>query len=168
MEEKIRNIMRIFAYMEIEKGEKMSNQSKPVIMENPGPGCLVRGLYFIFIGLWLGLIWVLAAWFFNLTIIGLPIGLAMINRIPQIMTLRPVRVQTTVEIRDGAPVVRQAPLKQHPFLLRALYFIVIGFWFSLVWTLLAWLLTGLTLGFGLPLAFWMFDRVPAVTTLARI
>ena len=146
----------------------MSNQPIPVKTVDPGPGCLVRGLYFIFIGLWLGLIWVLAAWFFNLTILGLPIGLAMINRIPQIMTLRPVRVQTTVEVKDGAPVIRQTPLKQHPFLLRALYFLVIGFWFSLLWMVLAWLLTGVTLGLGLPIAFWMFDRVPSVTTLARI
>ncbi|MBA4375780.1 MAG: hypothetical protein C0401_06360 [Anaerolinea sp.] len=146
----------------------MTNQSTPVRVPNPGPGCLVRGLYFIFVGSWLGLIWVLAAWFFNLTIIGLPLGLAMINRIPQIMTLRPERVQTTVEVHDGAPVVRQTSLKQAPFILRALYFIVIGFWFSLVWMLMAWIFTGLTLGLGLPLAFWMFDRVPAVTTLARI
>ncbi|KAF0110851.1 MAG: hypothetical protein FD147_1315 [Chloroflexi bacterium] len=146
----------------------MTNQSTPVRVPNPGPGCLVRGLYFIFVGSWLGLIWVLAAWFFNLTIIGLPLGLAMINRIPQIMTLRPERVHTTVEVFNGAPVVRQTALKQAPFILRALYFIVIGFWFSLVWMLMAWIFTGLTLGLGLPLAFWMFDRVPAVTTLARI
>jgi len=146
----------------------MSNQSYPVSVPNPGPGCLVRGLYFIFIGIWLGLLWVLAAWFFNLTIIGLPLGLAMINRLPQVMTLRPVRVQTTVEVRDGVPVYHQSSLKQPPFLLRALYFIVIGFWFSLLWSLLAWLIAGVTLGLGLPLAFWMFDRVPCVTTLARI
>lgn len=146
----------------------MSNQSVPVSVPNPGPGCLVRGLYFIFIGIWLGLLWVLAAWFFNLTIIGLPVGLAMINRLPQVMTLRPVRVQTTVEVRDGVPVYHQSTLKQPPFLLRALYFIVIGFWFSLLWSLLAWLIAGVTLGLGLPLAFWMFDRVPCVTTLARI
>jgi uncharacterized membrane protein YccF (DUF307 family) len=145
----------------------MSNQSVPVQVSNPGPGCLVRGLYFIFVGSWLGLIWILAAWFFNLTILGLPLGLAMINRIPQVMTLRPVRVQTLVEVQNGAPVVHQTPLKQAPFLLRALYFIVIGFWLSLVWMLLAWIFTGLTLGLGLPLAFWMFDRVPAITTLAR-
>jgi uncharacterized membrane protein YccF (DUF307 family) len=145
----------------------MSNQYVNVQVSNPGPGCLVRGLYFIFIGSWLGLIWILAAWFFNLTIIGLPLGLAMINRIPQVMTLRPVRVQTIVEVRNGAPVVNQRPLEQPPFILRALYFIVIGFWLSLVWMLLAWIFTGLTLGLGLPLAFWMFDRVPAITTLAR-
>jgi uncharacterized membrane protein YccF (DUF307 family) len=145
----------------------MSNASTPVYVPDPGPGCLVRGLYFIFIGSWLGLIWILIAWFFNLTIIGLPLGLAMINRIPQVMTLRPIRLQTVVEVRNGAPVVHQTPLEQYPFLLRALYFIVIGFWFSLVWMLLAWIFTGLTLGLLLPLAFWMFDRVPAITTLAR-
>jgi uncharacterized membrane protein YccF (DUF307 family) len=133
-----------------------------------GPGCLVRGLYFIFIGSWFGLIWILGAWFFNLTIIGLPLGLAMINSIPQVMTLRPVRVQTSVQVKDGAPVIHQTALKQPPFLLRALYFIVIGFWFSLVWMLLAWIFTGVTLGLALPLSFWMFDRVPSVTTLARI
>ena len=155
--------------MEVKTKEKtMSNQSYPVSVPNPGPGCLVRGLYFIFVGIWLGLLWVLAAWFFNLTIIGLPLGLAMINRLPQVMTLRPVRVQTTVEVRDGVPVYHQSSLKQPPFLLRALYFIVIGFWFSLLWSLLAWLIAGVTLGLGLPLAFWMFDRVPCVTTLARI
>lgn len=133
-----------------------------------GPGCLVRGLYFIFIGSWFGLIWILGAWFFNLTIIGLPLGLAMINSIPQVMTLRPVRVQTSVQVKDGAPVIHQTALNQPPFLLRALYFIVIGFWFSLVWMLLAWIFTGVTLGLALPLSFWMFDRVPSVTTLARI
>jgi uncharacterized membrane protein YccF (DUF307 family) len=135
--------------------------------KNTGPGCLVRALYFIFIGTWLGLIWTLVAWFFNLTIIGLPIGLAMINRIPQIMTLRPVRTQTTVEVKDGKTVVRQSGVKQVAWIVRAVYFLLIGFWFSLVWMLIAWLLATLTLGFGLPVAFWMFDRTPAITTLAR-
>ena len=146
----------------------MSAQPAQVQYTNTGPGCLVRGLYFLFIGWWLGLFWVLAAWFFNLTIIGLPIGLLMINRIPQVMTLRPQRVQTTVEVKNGAPVIRQTPLRQNPFLLRALYFIVIGFWFSLVWMLLAWLIALVTLGLAFPISFWMFNRVPCVTTLARI
>jgi len=145
----------------------MTNQTSSTYVQSSGPGCLVRGLYFIFVGSWLGLLWILAAWFFNLTILGLPIGLAMINLIPQIMTLKPKRVQTTVVMENGQSVVKQVAIKQHPFLLRALYFILIGFWFSLVWMLLAWVFTFLTLGFGLPLAFWMFDRAPAITTLAR-
>ena len=146
----------------------MTNSSVQVIHNESGPGLLVRALYFIFIGIWLGLFWVLLAWIFNLTIIGLPLGLAMINRLPQVMTLRPVRVQTSVEMRDGVAVMRQATLKQRPFLLRALYFLLIGFWFSLVWMLLAWLFTLVTLGLGFPLSFWMFDQVPALTTLSRI
>ena len=146
----------------------MTNSSVQVIHNESGPGLLVRALYFIFIGIWLGLFWVLLAWIFSLTIIGLPLGLAMINRLPQVMTLRPVRVQTSVEMRDGVAVMRQATLKQRPFLLRALYFLLIGFWFSLVWMLLAWLFTLVTLGLGFPLSFWMFDQVPALTTLARI
>jgi hypothetical protein len=92
----------------------------------------------------------------------------MINNIPQVMTLRPSRVTTVVENREGTLVIRKKPLEQHPFLLRALYFLVIGIWFSLVWMLLAWLISLVTLGLAFPLSFWMFNRVPAVTTLARL
>jgi hypothetical protein len=34
--------------------------------------------------------------------------------------------------------------------------------------LLAWLISLVTLGLAFPLSFWMFNRVPAVTTLARL
>ncbi len=147
----------------------MADQNMNVnIPSTQGPGCLVRGLYFLFVGCWLGAIWMLVAWFLNVTIIGLPLGLAMLNRLPQIMTLRPVRMQTTVTTRNGNTYVDQVPLRQRSFLGRALYFILIGWWFSLVWLIFAWLIAGITLGLGLPIAFWMFDRVPEITTLARI
>jgi len=146
----------------------MTTKNTFVESSSSSPGLLIRILWFIFVGWWLGLIWVLVAWFFNLTIIGLPLGLAMINRIPQVMTLRPARVYLVVQSQNGVPVVRQASLPQRPFLWRALYFILIGFWFSLVWMLLAWLISLLTLGLAFPLSFWMFNRVPCVTTLARI
>ncbi len=146
----------------------MTTQNVHYVTSQSGPGLLIRVLWFLFIGWWLGLIWVLIAWFFNLTIIGLPLGLFMINNIPQVMTLQPARVQTVVDARNGTQVIRQLPLEQPPFLLRALYFLVIGFWFSLVWMLLAWLISLVTLGLAFPLSFWMFNRVPCVTTLARI
>lgn len=146
----------------------MSNPNNTTYVSSPqGPGCLIRGLYFLFVGIWLGAIWMFATWFLNITIIGLPIGLAMLNSLPQVMTLRPRRVQTTVTTVNGRTVVDQGNVRQRPFLLRALYFILVGFWFSLVWLIIAWVIAGFSLGLGLPIAFWMFDRVPAVTTLAR-
>jgi hypothetical protein len=80
-----------------------------------GPGCLVRALYFCFIGLWLGAFWTGLAWFLLVTIIGLPLGIMMLNRIPQVMTLKPVRTQTNVTIQGGVVVVGQGAISQQLF-----------------------------------------------------
>ena len=45
-----------------------------------------------------------------------------------------------------------------PFVLRAIYFVLIGWWFSLLWSLLAWLLCVTII--GLPLGVLMFNRLP--------
>lgn len=133
-----------------------------------GPGCLVRALWFYFIGVPLGLPWTIIAWFLMVTIIGLPAALWMLNRLPQIVTLKPYRRETVVtSTLQGSTVITERNARQHPFLARALYFLLIGFWLSLVWLILAWVFAILTLGLGLPLAFWMFNQVPAITTLAR-
>jgi len=131
------------------------------------PGCLVRALYFCVIGLWLGMFWTGIAWLLLVSIIGLPLGIWMLNRIPQIMTLRPVRTQTQVMSIGNVMVAQQGEYAQYPFLLRAVYFVVVGWWLSFLWLLAAWALVGVSFGLGLPLAFWMFDRVPAIVTLAR-
>jgi uncharacterized membrane protein YccF (DUF307 family) len=144
-----------------------NNQTYVVQPQEQGPGCLIRILYFLFVGLWLGGIVTVAAWIFNVTIIGLPLGLWLLNRLPQIMTLKPVKRVARVTVVNGRTVYREASLAQPPFLLRAVYFLLVGWWLSLLWLILAWLLTGISLGLGLPLAFWMFDQVPAITTLAR-
>lgn len=142
----------------------------PVIVlaqSTAGPGCLVRGLYFVFVGLWLGFAWTLAAWALLVSVIGLPLGLLMLNRLPQVMTLKPVRTQTQVTIQGGTVVVRQSAAAQQPFWLRAVYFLLVGWWLSGLWLGAAWGLVGVSFGLGLPLAFWMFDRTPAIVTLAR-
>ncbi len=142
-----------------------ANDAGPtVIVNQSGPGCLIRGLYFVFIGWWITGIWITVAWVLNVTIIGLPIGLTMLNRIPQIMTLSPgsqdLRVQTIGEVTA----VTSGP-QQLPILVRAIYFILIGWWASLAWTGLAYLIS-LTV-IGLPLSFVMFNLVGLVTTLRR-
>lgn len=142
----------------------------PVVVMAPtvaGPGCLVRGLYFLFIGLWLGAIWTSVAWALLVSVIGLPLGLLMLNRLPQVMTLKPVRTQMRVVNQGGVVLIGQGQIEQRPFWLRALYFVLVGWWLSGLWLFTAWSLIGVTFGLGLPLAFWMFDRTPAIVSLAR-
>jgi uncharacterized membrane protein YccF (DUF307 family) len=122
---------------------------------------LLRMVWFFMIGWWLGLVWTIVAWLFNLTLIGLPVGLLMLNAIPQIMTLAPRRGVRVVGARDGVEI---RPRVEQPFLLRAIWFVVVGWWASLLWMLAAWAFSASIL--LLPIAFWMFNRVPTITTLA--
>lgn len=48
---------------------------------------LVRGLYFVFVGFWLGAIWLTAAWAIGVFIITLPVTLWMYDRAPAVLTL---------------------------------------------------------------------------------
>ncbi len=133
-----------------------------VVRERGGVNLLLRALYFIFFGLWLSGIWAAVAWVLCVTIIGLPFGLWMLNRLPQVTTLR-AQPSDLVILADGR--VYQRDVRQAPLLLRALYFLAIGWWLSALWLVAAWALC--TVIIGMPLGFWMFNRVPAVITLAR-
>lgn len=130
------------------------------VVSERGPNLLIRVLWFVLIGWWLGGIVSGVAWFLNVIIIGLPLGLYIINRLPTIITLRP-QEQTWFFDPDGS--VRG--IEQPPFLLRAVYFLLVGWWLSGVWMALAY--AALVTIIGLPLAFWMYGRIGAVTTLYR-
>ena len=132
----------------------------PALMST-GPNILLRGIWFVLVGWWLGLIWTLLAWAFNLSVILLPLGVWMLNRVPRVMTLRTAPPPHTVMV-NGTLWARQA--NRVPWVLRAGWFVFIGWWASLLWMLTAWGLS-VTL-ILLPLAFWMFNRVPTITTLA--
>ena len=56
-------------------------------------------------------------------------------------------------------------VQQPFFLLRLIYFLLIGWWASLVWALLGWLLCVTII--LLPVGVWMLNRLPAITTLMR-
>ena len=137
-------------------------QSQPVIVRQSGPGLLVRALYFILFGLWFSGIWAVVAWVLCVTIIGLPFGLYMLNRLPQVVTLKPRR-SDLVLTTTGRLIERDLP--QAPFLLRAIYFVLIGWWLSALWIAIAWALNASII--GMVIGFWMFNRVPAIVTLAR-
>ena len=145
----------------------IQSQSAPLYAfdRESGPGCLVQLVWFVFIGWWLGLWAILAAWLLNITIIGLPLGLLILNNIPKIIALQNPRREYEVITRDGKPVLRASGLPQFNFFLRAIYFLLIGWWWSAVWLLVAYLLCATIL--LLPVGLLMFRYVPLMTTLKR-
>lgn len=133
-----------------------------VIRQERGVNLILRAIYFVVFGLWFSAIWASVAWVLCVTIIGLPFGLWMLNRLPQVTTLRPQRGDLMV---NASGEVFRHEVGQRPFILRALWFVLVGWWLSALWLTAAWALC--TVIIGMPLGFWMFDRVPAVVTLAR-
>lgn len=119
---------------------------------------LARALWFVFIGLWVGQLWLVIAWLLNLTLLGLPIGMWMLAQMPLVMTLR---------LDPVAPRPPRAPAADAAgFAVRAAYFVLVGWWLSLLWLMLAWALAATVI--GLPIAFVMFERVGPIMTLGEV
>ncbi len=137
-----------------------------IIERKKSPGCLWQILWFAFIGWWLGQAWMIAAWFFMITIIGIPVGIAMLNRIPKVMALRePDEKLKVIPHGEGQAATRPVQPVQVHFVLRVIYFLLVGWWLSAVWLEAAYALCMTYI--GVPVGFWMFDRVPALLTLQR-
>jgi uncharacterized membrane protein YccF (DUF307 family) len=135
------------------------------VVQEPGIPLLLRILYFFLFGWWATGVWIVVAWFLNVTIIGLPLGLWMLNRVPQVLTLRPIKqVVVTDNLGEGVDVYTKG-LPQHAWPIRLFYFVLVGWWFSLLWAIVAWMISATVI--GLPVGIWMFNRLPAVTTLMR-
>ncbi len=124
------------------------------------PNLLLRIAWFVLVGWWLGGILSGVAWFLNATIIGLPAGLWLINRLPTFITLRPQERRWIVTAGALSPAV-----VQRPWPLRAVWFLLVGWWLSGVWLAVAYVL--LVSIVGMPLSFAMYGRIGAVTTLFR-
>lgn len=134
----------------------MTNAQGPVIVKQ-GPGCLIQILWFVFIGSWLGGVAVSAAYFMFVFIVTIPIGVAILNNIPRIMALRqPDRLITPYG---------EVSVRQHNFVVRALWFIFVGWWLAAIALSVGYFLCMTII--GLPIGFAIFDMVPGMLTLRR-
>lgn len=111
----------------------------------------------MFIGWWLGLLAMIAAYVCFILIITIPVGVSIVNRIPYLMALREPPVVMTPWGQIAVP--------QRSFLLRAIWFFLAGIWITAVWMIAAYILS-LTI-IGMPVGFWMFDKAPELLTLRR-
>ena len=123
---------------------------------------LVRAIWFVLVGWWATGIWLGVAWALNVTIIFLPIGIKMINYVPLIQTLkrredRYVTVDGNIEVHHP---------EQAGLLVRAVYFVLVGWWFSGIWMAVSWLVS-LTI-IGLPISIWMTNKLPYIVSLYRL
>jgi uncharacterized membrane protein YccF (DUF307 family) len=131
-----------------------------------GPGLLVRAIWWLFVGWWASGIVVAIAWIALITIIGIPLGIWLINRLPTVLTLRPrTRHWELGQDESGATVVSERGRPQVAWPIRGLWFILVGWWASGIWMAVAWLVQ-LTV-IGLPIALLMFNRTPFVASLYR-
>lgn len=133
-----------------------------VVVRQNRPGCLVQLLWFVLVGWWAGQLWIAVAWFFAATVIGIPLAVKMFNKLPDIIALRGAE-NFTVSYYGNRAVVSEMP--QYNILLRALWYVLVGWWLTGVWVEVAYILC---LTFILmPVGFWMFDKVPTIVSLRR-
>jgi uncharacterized membrane protein YccF (DUF307 family) len=130
------------------------------------PSIVVRAVYFLLIGWWASGIWLSIAWFLNLTIVGMPLGIKMINRVPKIVSLKDQKITMTITQTDAGDVtVTESTSDQYPLTVRAVYFLLGGWWLSGIWMSIAWV-ASITI-VGLPAAVWMYSRLPFVVSLYK-
>jgi len=118
-------------------------------------GLLTRALWFVLVGWWLTPLLVNVAWALNATIVLIPFGIKAINLVPTALSLAEPRSLSASDRARG----------QHTLFVRGSYFLFVGWWLSFLWANAA-ALFALTV-IGLPIAFWMFNRLPYVTSLYR-
>ena len=155
------------------------NVQAPMIVVAPptGPSLIVRAIWFVFVGWWLTGIVVAISYVLAVTVVGLPFAFYLFNRIPTALTLRGrSKTYQAATSADGRTTYLNAVnVPQRPMWQRAVWFILIGWWFGAIWMAVAyalcllacffcWLILPLAL---LPIGLAMFDRTGGIMTLLR-
>lgn len=137
-----------------------------IVIQVKQRGLFVRALYFLFVGCWLSGWAILAAGVCIASIVLMPAGLAIVNRLPQIMTLRPRSTEVNAALlADGSMQYTVGNAEQRSLAVRAVYFCLVGWWAGMFAMTAAWVLCVLIV--TMPLGLMIINRAPAVFTLRR-
>ena len=142
-----------------------SHNVPTVVTATGGPGLVLRAIWFIFIGWWATGILLSVAYLMSLTIVLLPLSFVLFNAVPTVLTLRPRQMHISSELRDGVMHVSHGNVPQRLFLIRAIWFVLVGWWLSGLVILLGYLLC-LTVVL-IPVGVMVLNRIPEAMTLRR-
>jgi uncharacterized membrane protein YccF (DUF307 family) len=141
------------------------NTVPTVVTATGGPGLVLRAIWFVFIGWWATGILLTVSYLLSLTVILLPISFVLFNAVPTVLTLRPRRMHITTEMRDGVMHVSHGNVPQRSFLIRAVWFVFVGWWFSGLCIVAGYLLCVTVI--LIPVGLMVLNRIPEVMTLRR-
>ncbi len=125
--------------------------------ENP---LIIRAIWFLLVGWWLTGIWLSIAWFLNLLVVTIPLGIKMINQVPFVLSLK--SRSNNISVNDEGERIVES-LSQVNIVVRAAWFLLVGWWLSFIWMFIGYLFTLSIL--GLPIAIWMYGKLPFVVSL---
>ncbi len=135
------------------------------VKADSGPGCLVQALWFLFVGWWLGGLAISIAWLLNVTILGLPFGMAILNNVPKLLALQNPERHILATTDGKSTLYEVIKADQLNFWIRALFFLLVGWWWSGLWLAVAYFLCGTII--LMPVGLKMFRMTPVMTTLRR-
>lgn len=122
--------------------------------DGDAPSLAVRAVWFLLVGWWATGIWLGVAWFLNVTIVGLPLGIKMVNVTPKVLSLK----ERELVEADGSP-----GTQRYGLLVRGIWFVFVGWWASGVWMAVAYAFTVSIV--GIPVAVMMYNKLPFVVSL---
>lgn len=127
-------------------------------MSDDSPSLVVRAIWFVAVGWWLTGVLLSVAWVLNVTVVGLPIGIKLINMVPKALTLKSTDNSDVNRVEVGGSSGSSPGL-----ITRGVYFVLVGWWASLIWMGIAYVLCLSVL--GLPIGVKMFNKLPKVVSL---
>jgi len=133
--------------------------------EKHGAPFLLRVLWFLLVGWWLGAIFIGLGYVFTGLLITLPLGFWFLNRIGRAMTLMPMTTEVIVASSASGSDVLVQRRAQVFWPLRIVYMLLAGLWLGGIWLTVAYALC-ISIVF-MPVGLWMINRAPLLITLER-
>ena len=90
----------------------IATENEHITVRRAGFPWILHALYIVLVGSWLTLAWIDLDWSAGATVIGLPLGLWMLNRVPQVLTLRPLAVEPHMYGKGDRVHIRTASMRQ--------------------------------------------------------